>query len=703
MKLLIRLCLFLAFNVSIISNAQVSYLADTGVAVFYPAHFDSLGNLPSLLFTQPLTTIKEIPGNWHLRPYFYRQGNESVVTISLEDGVDLYGTGEVNGPLRRNGTTVQLWNTDNYAYSKANGERLYQSHPWVMGVRPDGSCFGIIADYSWKGSITLNNPITFKSQGPPFRVIVIERPDPVSMMQALAKLTGYMELPPLWSLGYHQSRYSYYPQSKVLEIANEFRKRQLPADAIWMDIDYMQDYKIFTFDTSRFSHPGILNKQLRSQQFRSVYMIDPGVKKQEGYGIYEDGTNGDHWVRDSAGHIYVGKVWPGNCVFPDFTQPRTQQWWSSLYAPFMKTGADGIWNDMNEPAVFDGPDGTMPENNQHRGGGELPAGTHLRYHNVYGLLMVKASKEGIREANPQQRPFVLSRANFLGGQRYAATWTGDNLSTWQHLKLATPMVLNLGLSGQPFAGPDIGGFSGEPDPVLFAHWMAIGAYYPFFRGHASKSTQPREPWEMGSMAEQESRKALNRRYRLLPYLYTQFYWGATTGLPIMRPVFFANATDTSLRKEQEAFLLGDDLLIIPATARAPKLPKGNWHNICLPEEQYGKESVQARMLLREGSILPLTAGVIQHTAAYRPDSLILYINLKKEGTASGTLYIDAGEGYDYKKNEFEILQLTATQNDQGTVELLQHHVAGNWKKRIKYYRIALVSATCITYGEWKKF
>lgn len=682
-------------------QAQRAFLSGDGVGVFYPAGFDSSRTLPSFAVQDSLLPKRALPADWSLKPVFSVQEGKAVVTIAYQGRTDLYGNGEVTGPLRRNETSVQLWNTDNYAYGKANGERLYQSHPWIMGVREDGSAFGIIADHTWKGTVQAGNPIVFTAEGPSFRVIILEQPDPASLMKALARLTGTIELPPLWALGYHQSRYSYYPDTKLLQIARGFRQHQMPADVLWLDIDYMQQYKIFTFDPVYYPDPRQTNDSLHALSFRTVYMIDPGVKKEEGYAVYESGSRGDHWVLNKDGQPYIGKVWPGDCVFPDFTRPDTRTWWASLYSDFMKKGIDGVWNDMNEPAVFDGPDGSMPEDNLHRGGGGLAPDLHRRYHNVYGMLMVKASREGIVNANPGKRPFILSRASFLGGQRYAATWTGDNLSTWQHLKLATPMVLNLGLSGQPFSGPDVGGFSGEPDPVLYAHWMSVGAFYPFFRGHASKNTKYREPWELGAMAETESRKALNRRYQLLPYLYTLFRESSLTGMPVMRPVFFADPTDTLLRREQEAFMLGSHLLVVPKTARNAHLPAGRWLPVAFNGEVPGKETVQPDVYIKGGTIVPLAGRQLQSTAAYRADSLVLLVCPDTNNSAEGMVYTDAGEGYAYQQGGYEETQFIARiRNRQLTITA--RHLSGNWQKSIRFIKIGLVTDKGIRYSGWVK-
>lgn len=675
-----------------------SFLTDEGIAVFYPPRFDAAKNLPSFVFQKKLQRKKQLPSSWTLIPVFSNKDGRSVVKIKYEGKVDLYGTGEVTGDLLRNGSSVTLWNTDNFSYSKDEGKRLYQSHPWVMGVRQDGTAFGIIADNTWKQQFELRDPIVMTSEGPSFRVVIIEKQNPEELLKTLAALTGKMELPPLWALGYQQSRYSYATEQRVKEIALELRKRKLPSDVIWMDIDYMQHYKIFTFDSTGFPSPQKLNEQLHLLDFKTVYMIDPGVKKEEEYFVYDQGTKGKYWVQNSSGKSFYGKVWPGTCAFPDFTSVNTRKWWTGLYKDFMAKGVDGVWNDMNEPSVFDGPDGTMPEDNIHAGDGGLPKDVHLRYHNVYGLLMVKATREGILKSNPVKRPFVLSRASFLGGQKYAATWTGDNVSDWNHLKLATPMVLNLGLSGQPFCGPDLGGFAGSADANLFANWISVGAFYPFCRNHSAKSSAPQEPWAFGKEVEDIARTALNRRYKLLPYLYTLFWEASQTGLPVMRPMFFADFKDTSLRKEQQAFLLGKDLMVIPKWSKHPSLPKDIWREFNLEENK--QDSIQPVLKMRAGSIIPLTSKIIQSTADFHTDSLILLVCFDQNQKATGRIYLDKGEGFGYRSGNYELLQFNVQSGTNGKLIFECRQASGKRNTRTRFFRIEVITDAGIKYSNW---
>lgn len=689
------LLLILMISLSVYPQSEKQMLVGERIVAFYPANFNPEQTLPSFALVQEPDSIGQVPADWEIFPVFNTGGSGNGAQIVYPGNVDLYGTGEVVGPLRRNGTEVTMWSTDSYGYG--NSTHLYQSHPWIMGVRDDGSCFGILVDNTWKQTFYLDNPIQIVSEGPPFRILIIERDSPQEMMAALGELTGTISLPPLWALGYHQCRYSYYPDSRVIEIADTFRELDLPCDVIWMDIDYMDGFRVFTFDPTGFPDPAGLNDYLHQKHFKSIWMIDPGVKKEAGYFVYDSGNTDDIWVQNASGDPYVGEVWPGDCVFPDFTIPAAQNWWAGLYQNFMATGIDGVWNDMNEPAVFNTPDWTMPEDNIHRGGDGLPEDVHLRYHNVYGYLMVRSSREGIMTANPDKRPFVLTRANHLGGQRYAATWTGDNRSSFDHLKLSIPMSLSLGLSGQPFSGPDIGGFGGSYTGELLGQWMAVGAFYPFCRNHTSTGTADQEPWAFGKTIEDVSRTALNRRYRLMPYIYSLFHEASISGMPVMRPVFFADPANPQLREEEEAFMLGGDLLIVPRWADNPSLPGGLWRNLWLENET--PDDYQADMLQRGGSIIPVTQ-IIESTADYQQDSITLLVSPDENRMASGSLYADAGDGWEYLNGQFLMSIFNASPVGSDSLLVTIENGGGEFSIPNRTYRVGVLTNYTIFYSDW---
>ena len=689
---------FLCFGLAIAVKAvaQTAFLTADSVAVFYPKDYDATQHQPSPIFVHELTPLSPLTSHHSpLTPVFTTTADgHSVATIHVGSNVDLYGTGEVTGPLRRNGRTISLWNVDTPAYGVDGGSHLYQSHPWVMGLRADGTAFGIIADNTWKQTITTSDDVVFDSEGPAFRVVIIERESPQAVMQALVNLTGTMELPPLWALGYQQCRFSYHPDTRVKEIADLLRRHRIPSDVIWMDIHYMDSYKIFTFHPKEFSNPKGLNDYLHERNFKTVYMIDPGVKAEEGYFVDDQGTAGDYWVKDSEGKPYVGNVWPGPCHFPDFTREEVRTWWATLYKDYMATGIDGVWNDMNEPSVFGGPGGTMPVDNRHE------TGSHLRFHNVFGLNMVRASRQGLLLANPNKRPFILSRSNFLGGHRYAATWTGDNLSSVDQMKLSVPMSLTLGLSGQPFNGPDIGGFCENANAELLAQWTAMGVYFPFVRNHTIDGSVDQEPWAFGEEVLNSCRTAIERRYMLMPYVYTTFREASTDGMPVMRPVFMADPKDRTLRSEDQAFLLGGDLMITPRWAENVAQPhNGSWQILNLSAVSAHRDDYQPELRQRPGSIIPM-ANLAQSTAEMRTDSLTLIVCLDAEGKADGSLYEDEGDGFGYRQGFYRLSNITAQLNKRQLTVSLQH-AEGKMPETDRTLRIGYVKNGRVQYSAWQ--
>ncbi len=688
-------------------------LGAEGIARFVEKGVDPASFAPSVALARPREVRAEVGPEFKVDPLFWTSPDgRNCVRIDIDAGTSLYGTGEIAGPLLRNGRKTVCWNTDAYGYTEENPS-LYQSHPWVLAVRADGTAFGVLADTTWRCEIDLTGTdkgssaagsIVFRAEGGPagrFPVYVIDRASPQEVMKGLGNLIGTMPMPPLWAIGYHQCRYSYNPESRVREIAKEFRDRRLPCDVIWFDIDYMDGYRVFTFDKSQFPDPKKLNDDLGEQGFHRIWMIDPGVKAEPGYFVYDQMMAGDLTVKNARGEPYKGEVWPGWCVYPDYTRPDVRSWWAGLYTDFMAKGVSGVWNDMNEPAVFNVKSKTMPEDNLHKGGDwengtVLPPGPHLKYHNVYGTMMAKGTYEGILAASPETRPFVLTRAGYIGSQRYAATWTGDNSAEWDDLEASVSMAANLGLSGQPFCGPDIGGFNGNGDAKLFARWMGVGTLLPFSRGHTGKGNINKEPWAFGPEVEQTCRLALERRYRLLPYLYTQFWEAHTTGMPVLRPVFFADPTDPALRSEDDAFLIGSDLLVVPQLSpdrdRAPVMPKGIWNQVQLVDE--GPPPDLPRLYARGGSIIPL-GPVLQHTGEKLPEytkvapPLTIIISLDEHGAASGTIYEDDGDGFGYTRGNYS-LRTFAARTESGKVIVEEKSKVGDWFHEPRDLRMMLV-------------
>ncbi|KAG0578554.1 hypothetical protein KC19_4G032600 [Ceratodon purpureus] len=589
-------------------------------------------------------------------PVITLEGSNQIVTLKLPTGTSFYGTGEVSGAVERTGKRIYSWNTDAWGYNQ-NTTSLYQSHPWVVAILENGQAFGVLADTTRRCEIDLRKESIIKmSSDAPYPVITFGPfPTPEALMTSLARATGTMQMPPKWALGYQQCRWSYMSADRVSEVAATFREKKIPCDVVWMDIDYMQDFKCFTFDKNTFPDPKALSDDLHSKGFRGIWMLDPGLKAEKGYFAYDTGCENDVWIQTPDGKTYVGECWPGAVAFPDFLNEKTRNWWAKLVKDFVAVGVDGIWNDMNEPAVFKTVSKTMPETNIHRADEEYGGRqSHAHYHNVYGMFQARSTYEGMKLANPDKRPFVLTRAAFIGAHRYAATWSGDNLANWEHLNMSIPMALNLGLSGQSFSGPDIGGFAGDSTPKLFARWMGLGAMMPFARGHSEQGTIDQEPWSFGPEVEELSRFALNRRYRLLPHYYTLFHKTHTTGVPVMTPVFFADPTDVKLRKIDDSFLIGS---ILVKTWPSPKrrnshadleLPKGIWQRF-----HFNDDHPELPMLFLKGGAIVPTGPVVQHVGEASPtDTVTLLIALNETGKAAGDLYEDDGEGFGYQDGDY---------------------------------------------------
>jgi alpha-glucosidase len=626
----------------------------------------SLSLLPSVKPTGPA------PAGFPVEPKLFSLDGDLSVHIDIPRGTSLYATGEVNGPLLRNGRYVSTWNTDAPGSTEAppgTFQSLYQSHPWILAVRPDGTAFGILADTPFRTMIEMANGINIKAEGPVYPVIVIDRASPLEVVQALADLTGHIEMPPRWALGFHQSRESYPSEDKVREIAAEFRKRKLPCDSIGLDSAFLDRNRPLTFDPSRFADPARLAADLHSQGFKLIARLDPGVPVERGFAPFDSGSSINAWVTEKDRSICQAESFAGPSVFPDFTRKKVREWWGGLVPPFMARGFDGLAISSSEPAILKTPSRTVPLDARHDADPDLGGpGPHAKYHNVYSPLMARATRDGMIAASPDKRPFLLSRANFIGGQQYAAAWTGQNNADWTNLEASIPMTLNLGLSGQPLAGADIGGFIGNgpsgTEGELFVRWMGIGTLLPLARANSGPDTINKEPWAFDSKIESTCRQALERRYRLLPYLYTLAEEAHRIGSPIVRPAFFADPKDSALRSEDDTFLLGADVLVVPQVAadrsRVPARPLGLWR-------QFGFDDARnpdlPALYLRGGAILP-TGPVMQFTSERPLDELTLLVCLDESNKASGTLYEDDGEGWAFRDGQFRRTTFAAERTGQ---------------------------------------
>ncbi|MBZ5536485.1 MAG: glycoside hydrolase family 31 protein [Acidobacteriia bacterium] len=572
-----------------------------------------------------------------------------------------YGLGEKAGPLEHNHQAFVNWNTDAYGY-RWGTDPVYQTIPFLLALH-GGRSYGIFFDNTYRSTFDLGksrrDQYSFGAEAGELNYYFFYGPTPRKVIERYTDLTGRMPLPPRWALGYQQSRYSYEPESRVREIVKGFRQRGIPLDVIYLDIDYMDGYRIFTVDPKKFPHFREMISDFADLGIKVVTIIDPGIKQEPGYWVYDEGLKGNQFVTMPDGKPFVGNVWPGQCVFPDFTRGATRQWWGGLYKGLVDAGIKGFWNDMNEPAVFANTDDqtarTMPLDAVHDDNGQNSS--HRKSHNVYGMLMARATFEGVMDLRPAERPFVLTRASYAGGQRYAAAWTGDNSSDWAHLHLWLPMTLNLGLSGQPFAGPDIGGFSGNPSAELYTRFMEAGTFSPFMREHSDKRTRDREPWSYGPEYEMINRRYIQTRYRLMPYIYSAFEEAARTGLPVMRPLFLEFPSDPRTYRMDTEYFFGPDLIVAPVLneggrRRSIYLPAGDWYNFWTGERLTGPADIIAEapldsvpLFARGGAIIP-TQQILQYTDEAPIDPLTL--DVFPGADSSGSLYEDDGLTYEYQ-------------------------------------------------------
>ena len=602
-----------------------------------------------------------------------------------------FGLGDKTGPLDRRNEAFTLWNTDAYRFQEST-DPLYKSIPYFMAFRA-GAAIGVLLDNTWRTSFDFGkespSAYSFGAVAGPIDYYVFYGPAPRQVVETYAWLTGTPPLPPLWSFGYHQSRYSYMSQARVLDVAARLRRDRIPADAIYLDIDYQDHNRPFTVNRSTFPDLRGMNEQLKAENFRLVMITDLHIADppEPSYFPYDSGMAGGHFVRKPDGSVYTGKVWPGPSVFPDFTRQQTRAWWGTLYREFQRDGVSGFWNDMNEPSVFDSPTFTIPLNVVHRidePGFVSRTATHAEIHNVYGMENSRATYDGLLALSPDTRPFVLTRATYAGGQRYAATWTGDNSSSWNHLRMATPMLENLGLSGFAFTGADVGGYAGTPSPDLLTKWFEVGAFQPIDRDHTEKGTADQEPWAGGPEQEAIRRRFIETRYRLLPYLYTLAEEASRTGLPLVRPLFLefpeASPDRHPIDLDAEAsseFLLGPDLLVAPPQFPeelddySVEFPTPAWYdfwsggkvNLSPPDPpapgapdrtirfstSVPSTLSQLPVYVRAGSILPIQPLVEStNETPNGPLTLRVYAG----DNCSGQLYQDDGKTFAFKNGDF---------------------------------------------------
>jgi len=616
----------------------------------------------------------------------------------VQEGEHYYGMGDKTMHLNLRGRRVTNWAMDTYGFKKEE-DPIYKAIPFYTAIH-SGMAYGIFFDNTFKSFFDFGSErklvTSFWAEGGEMNYYFINGPELLDVTRRYTRLTGVPDLPPLWSLGYHQSKWSYYPESKIMGIASKMRKNKIPCDALYLDIDYMDGFRCFTWDKTKFPDPAGMIAGLKEQGFKTVVILDPGIKIDKDYEVFQDGLQKDYFCRRADGIHLKGNVWPGDCYFPDFTNPKVRKWWAQLVKEMVEaTGIDGVWNDMNEPALLETEGKTFPDDVRHDFDGH--SCSHRKAHNIYGTQMVRATLKGMRKQNEAKRPLIITRAAYAGTQRYAATWTGDNIASWEHLWIATMQCQRLAVTGYSFAGADVGGFIDHSSSEMFIRWIQLGVFQPFFRNHSSGDHGEQEPWAFGEEALIIIRKFIELRYQLLPYLYTAFYKYITEFTPILQPISVFDQHDSDTLYRGDEFVVGDHLLVCPvlepnAQRRFVYLPKGSWYNFWTDHLVLGGKEIDVAapldsvpLFVRAGAVIPMFP-VMMYVGEKAIDQLTLHVYYGGENVYS-YLYEDSGDGYDYTKGIFNTKTFRTQSSD--TAFRLSLKVSGHFEPTYSSYKIII--------------
>jgi len=613
----------------------------------------------------------------------YNEKQQAICYKDMEKNDHFYGFGQKTGYLDKRGEKMSMWNTDVFAPHNPSTDELYQSIPYFLATR-EGKAYGIFVDNTSKTIFDLQSSTTryaFSVEEQQLDYYVFVGPTPKDVLKQYTTLIGTMPLPPKWALGYHQSRYSYKSEEEVRELVRTFKEKSIPLDAVYLDIHYMDGYRVFTFNKNRFPHPEQMVKDLREVGVRIVPIVDPGVKRDVEYAIYKEGMSKHYFCQYIDGEVYHGDVWPGSSAFPDFTNRDVRLWWGKRHKFYTDLGIEGIWNDMNEPSVFNETK-TMDLSVIHENDGNPKS--HRELHNVYGLMMGASTYNGLKQTLDNKRPFVLTRAGYAGVQRYATVWTGDNRSFWEHLQMTLPMCMNLGISGVAFSGPDVGGFSNDSNGELLTRWTQVGMFTPYFRNHSVLESIHQEPWSFGEEYEQIIKRYIEERYVWMPYLYILFKEASETGMPVMRPLFLEYPHDARTNNINDQFMIGSDVVVTPiltpsTTHRSIYLPEGRWVDYWTGKQFNGGQYhlIHAELdtlpiFIKEGAIIPLART--KSSTAIKDKELLIHIYPKDNNTTTFTYYEDDGESFDYQVGKYYECDITVITNDAGIdVQLTNKH------------------------------
>ena len=619
------------------------------------------------------------------------------VAVSKRLGFDehFYGLGEKAARLDKRRSSFVNWNSDTPGYTEGK-DPIYQTVPFYIGL-DHGAAYGIFFDNSYRSYFDFGKSsqqrMWFGAEGGEIDYYFFHGPSIKKILGRYTELTGRMPLPPLWALGNQQSRWGYYPDKMVEEVVKQYRERDLPLDVVHLDIDYMQAYRVFTWDPKRFPDPKAMTEKLGRQGVKIITIVDPGIKHQppsagaspttsrsplevqdRSYYVFDEGLKNNYFQRRKNGDLFVPRVWPGESVFVDYTLPAARQWWGELHRAYTDFGVAGIWNDMNEPSDFVDQSGKNQIDVVSNDAGANS--THAKNRNVFALLMSRATYEGLQKLQPEKRPYVITRAAYAGIQRYSTMWTGDTNSTWESLSLNIPMFTSLGLSGQPFVGSDVGGFIGRGNGELLTRSYQISFLAPFCRNHKVIDGYDQEPWRFGKHYEDIIRKYLKLRYQLLPFLYTTLEEAHRTGVPLFRPLMLNYQDDTNTYNLDDQFMVGNDLLLAPilkpdVTRRLVYLPKGTWYDYWTNKRHEGGTMISVEapletvpMFVRAGAIIPM-GPELKYVGERPMDPLTFNIYPDERGAASVTLYEDDGLSPAYKQGAFRRTTINAESSASG--------------------------------------
>jgi alpha-glucosidase len=643
------------------------------------------------------TLINSDELGFHWEESYEYGGNIVKMSKVVNDRESYFGLGDKPDHLNLKGKRYQNWVTDSYAYGK-DTDPIYKAIPFYMGLHHNKT-YGIFFDNTFRSYFDFGserrNVTSFWAQGGEMNYYFIYGPQMQEVVERYTDLTGKpYQLPPLWALGYHQCKWSYYPESEVKEIASKFRELKIPCDAIHLDIDYMDGFRCFTWNKDHFPDPKRMVKELANDGFKTVAIIDSGIKIDKDYSVFAEALDKDYFCKRADGPYVKGKVWPGECYFPDFTKPEVREWWSGLFKELIEdVGVKGVWNDMNEPAVMEVPNKTFPDDVRHDHDGN-PC-SHRKAHNIYGMQMARATYHGLKKFAYPKRPFVITRSAYSGTQRYTSTWTGDNIATWEHLWIANVQAQRLAMSGFSFAGSDIGGFAAQPQGELFTRWIQLGVFHPFCRVHSSGDHGDQEPWVFGEDVTDIVRKFVELRYQLLPYLYTAFWDLIDQGIPILKSLVMYDQEDPQTHYRTDEFVFGDKILVCPVQEPNAKgcrmyIPRGKWYNWWTNEvveggqEQWVDAEIDSMpIFVKEGAIIP-KYPVQQYVGEKKIEEVILKVFYKK-GVEKSQLFDDAHDGYDYITGQYSLrtFKVVGKQNEL----IINQHKSGKFSASYSRFQL----------------